>query len=108
MTTFDDRKQAFENRFAHDAELQFKVAARRNKLLGAWVAGKLGMTGEAAVDYAKSVVIADLAEAGDADVVAKVLADFAAHNVAITEAALRAEIERLGPIARDAVMNELD
>lgn len=75
MTTFNDRETAFENKFAHDAELQFKVTARRNKLLGLWAAGRLGHEGDAAEAYAKTVVVADLEEAGDEDVVRKLVAD---------------------------------
>src|SRR5262245_37777132 len=65
MTTFDKRKDAFENKFAHDAELQFKAEARRNKLLGLWAAGLLGKTGAAADAYAKEVIAADFEKAGD-------------------------------------------
>ena len=65
MTTFDDRKNAFEKKFAHDEELRFKATARRNKLLGLWAAGQLGQTGADADAYAKSVVMADFEEAGD-------------------------------------------
>ena len=78
MSTFDQRKDAFENKFAHDEELRFKASARRNKLLGLWAAEKLGKSGAEADAYAKSVVVADFEEAGDEDVVRKVKADFAA------------------------------
>ena len=70
MTTFDKREEGFEKKFAHDEELRFKAMARRNKLLGLWAAEKLGLTGTAAEDYAKSVVKADFEEAGDDDGVA--------------------------------------
>ena len=72
MTTFDKREDAFENKFAHDAELQFKAEARRNKLLGLWAAGLLGKSGAAAEAYAREVVAADFEKAGDSDVFAKV------------------------------------
>jgi hypothetical protein len=75
MATFDDRKDAFERKFAHDEELRFKATARRNKLLGLWVAEKLGKSGAEADAYAKSVVMADFEEAGDDDVVRKVKKD---------------------------------
>ena len=65
MTTFDDRKDAFENKFAHDEELRFKAMARRNKLLGLWAAEKLGKSGAEAEEYAKSVVLADFEEPGE-------------------------------------------
>lgn len=75
MTTFDDRENAFENKFAHDAEMQFKAEARRNKLLGLWAAELMGKTGDEAADYAKEVVKADFEEAGDEDVYRKVAGD---------------------------------
>jgi len=78
MTAFDERKDAFEKKFAHDEELRFKATARRNKLFGLWVAAQLGKTGADAEDYAKSVVLADFQEAGDADVIRKVRADLEA------------------------------
>ena len=75
MSTFDDRESAFEGKFAHDAEMQFKAEARRNKLLGLWAAGLLGKTGDAALDYAREVIKSDFAEAGDEDVYRKVAGD---------------------------------
>ena len=75
MTTFDDRERAFESKFAHDAELQFRVEARRNKLLGLWAAELLGKTGAEAEAYAAEVVKSDFREAGDADVLEKVAGD---------------------------------
>ena len=78
MTTFDERKNAFENKFAHDADLQFRVEARANKLLGLWAAGLLNKTGEDANAYAVEVVKADFAEAGDEDVIRKVSGDLGA------------------------------
>ncbi len=68
MTTFDERKDAYENKFARDAELKFRAEARRNRLLGQWAAAELGKTGPEADAYALSVVQADLEEAGDDDV----------------------------------------
>lgn len=75
MTTFDDREQAFEAKFAHDEEVQFRVQARCNKLLGLWAAEMLGKSGSEAEAYAKTVVTADFEEAGHEDVVRKVAAD---------------------------------
>lgn len=77
MTTFNDREKGFETKFAHDAELQFRVEARRNKLLGLWAAGLLGKSGAEADAYATEVVKSDFAEAGDKDVERKVTADLA-------------------------------
>jgi hypothetical protein len=84
MTTFDERKDAFERKFAHDEELRFKALARRNKLLGLWVADKLGKTGADADAYARSVVLADFEEAGHEDVFRKVRSDLDA-SVSDTE-----------------------
>ena len=77
MTTFDDRETAFESKFAHDATMQFRAEARRNKLLGLWAAGLMGKTGDAAAAYAVEVISADFEEAGVEDVVRKVAADLA-------------------------------
>ncbi|WP_457647029.1 DUF1476 domain-containing protein [Profundibacter sp.] len=75
MSTFDDRETAFENKYAHDAEIQFRVNARAHKLLGLWAAEKLGKSGDEAEKYAKEVVISDLEESGHEDVVRKVSGD---------------------------------
>jgi hypothetical protein len=95
MTTFDSRKDGFEKKHAHDEELQFKATARRNKLLGAWAAEKMGLTGEEASQYAKDVVTADFEEAGDDDVVRKVLADFKAKNIDQSEHQVRRTMDEL-------------
>ena len=87
MTQFDKREEGFEKKFALDEEQKFKAEVRRNRLLGQWAAEKLGMTGDAAAAYAKEVVAADFEEAGDGDVLRKVLGDLTAKGVAITEAA---------------------
>ncbi len=76
MAGIDNREDAFEAKFAHDAELKFKAEARRNKLLGLWAADLMGMSGEDADKYAKEVIIADFEEAGDEDVFRKIRADF--------------------------------
>jgi hypothetical protein len=81
VTTFDKREEGFEKKFAHDEELRFKVMARRNKMLGLWAAGLLGKTGADADAYAKEVVIADLEEAGDEDVVRKLVKDLDGKGV---------------------------
>ena len=95
MSTFDSREKGFENKFAHDEELRFKATARRNKLLGAWAAEKMGITGAAADSYAKEVVAADFEEAGDDDVVRKLVADFKAKNVEQTEQTIRLYMHEL-------------
>jgi hypothetical protein len=95
MTTFDSRKDGFEKKHAHDEELQFKATARRNKLLGLWAGEKLGLAGEAAAQYAKDVVASDFEEAGDDDVVRKVMADFKAKNVDQSEHQVRRTMDEL-------------
>ena len=86
MTTFDKRKEGFERKFTFEQERKFRAEARRNKLLGLWAAEKLGFTGDAALAYARDVVAADFEEAGDGDVVRKVLADLRAKDAAINRA----------------------
>jgi len=85
MTTFDKREAAEEGKFAHDAELQFKARARRDKLVGQWAAEKLGLSGAAAADYAALLVATDLQEHGDGDVIRKLKKDFAAKNVQLSD-----------------------
>lgn len=95
MTTFDKRQEGFEKKFAHDEELRFKATARRNRLLGQWAAEKLGLSGDAATAYAKEVVAADFEEAGDDDVVRKVIADFKAKGVDQSEHQVRRTMDEL-------------
>ena len=107
MTQFNDREKAFETKFQKDQELQFKVTARRNKLLGLWAAGKIGLTGDAAAAYAKEVVVSDFDEPGDKDVLRKLLQDFAKKGVDINEHAVRREMERLFEQAKQEVAKEI-
>jgi hypothetical protein len=104
MTTFDDRERAFEKKFAHDAETQFKAAARRNKLLGLWAAPQIGR--DDADAYAREVVMADLAEAGDDDVHRKVLADLEAAGAGVDGPTLRARMNALMVEAKAQIMAE--
>ena len=92
MSTFDRRTEAFEKKFALDEERRFKAEVRRNRLLGFWAADRLGITGDAAATYANDVVAADLEEAGDADVVRKIMGDLAAKDAAVTEQAIRVKM----------------
>src|SRR5690242_3682730 len=92
VTTFDKREEGFEKKFAHDEELKFKAFARRNKLLGLWAAGLMGKTGADADAYAKEIVMADLAEHGDDDVIAKLKADLGPKA---TEQLIRAQMSEL-------------
>lgn len=107
MTTFDERESSFEAKFKHDKELQFKVTARRNKLLGLWAANLLGIHGAEAEAYAKDVVKSDFAAPGDADVVKKVLDDFHARNVEMSEHRLRKQMDDLMRIATDQIRTEV-
>lgn len=92
MTTFDDRERGFETKFAHDQEMMFRITARRNRLLGAWAAKLMGLTAEEADAYGKAVVQADFEEAGDEDVIRKLLGDLTSAGVDIDEARIRAEL----------------
>jgi hypothetical protein len=94
MTTFDKREEGFEKKFALDEELKFKTEARRNKLLGLWAADKLGVSGDAAMAYARDVVAADFEEAGDG-VFRKVNGDLGAKGLVVPEPELRARMDEL-------------
>lgn len=103
MTQFNQREKAFEAKFQQDQELQFKVTARRNKLLGLWAAQQLGLEGGDAEAYAKDVVASDFDEPGDDDVLRKVLQDMEAKNIAATEQSVRAEMIRLMDQAKSEI-----
>ncbi|TGD43630.1 DUF1476 domain-containing protein [Pseudotabrizicola sediminis] len=104
MTSFDDRENAFENKFAHDAEMQFRAEARRNKLVGLWAADLMGITGDEAAAYAITVVEADFEEAGIEDVVRKVAADLGGKASADD---IRLKMAELLPIAKAQLMTEI-
>lgn len=104
MTTFDDREKAFETKYAHDAEMQFRAEARRNKLAGLWAAGLLGKTDDAAAEYALTVVQADFEEAGDEDVVRKLSADLGDRASADQ---IRAKLAELMSVAKAQLMSEI-
>ncbi len=95
MTTFDKREEGFEKKFAHDEELRFKATARRNKLLGLWVAQKLGMSGADADAYAKEVVQADFEDAGEDDVFRKVRKDLDAKGASASDQEIKAQMIEL-------------
>lgn len=103
MTTFDDRESAHENKFARDHETDFKVIARRNKLLGLWAAGKLHLKADEHESYAKDVMAADFEEPGDGDVLRKVLSDFQKAGLAVSEKEVREEMHRLLGVAREQI-----
>ncbi|MEP7222342.1 MAG: DUF1476 domain-containing protein [Novosphingobium sp.] len=106
MTTFQDRERAEEAKFAHDADMLFRVHARRNRLLGQWAAERMGLSAVEAESYAKGVVQADFEEAGDEDVIRKLLGDLTAAQVDTTEAEIRTALEAKQVEARRALMGE--
>jgi hypothetical protein len=103
MTTFDDRENAFENKYAHDQEMQFRAEARRNKLMGLWVAEILGKSGDEADTYAKEVVKADFEEAGHEDVMRKVMGDLGDR---VAEAEVRKKYDELLAVAKAQLIAE--
>jgi hypothetical protein len=105
MTNLNDRKDAFENKFAHDEQLKFKATARRNKLLGLWAAELMGKSGDAAADYAKEVVASDFEEAGDHDVFRKVRGDLDAAKVEQSDHQIRRTMDDLMAVAVEQVQN---
>jgi hypothetical protein len=106
MTDFSDRQRGEERKFAMDEETAFRVAARRNRLLGQWAAEKMALTPEETDAYAKAVVQADFEEAGDEDVIRKVLGDLTAAGCDIDEATIRAALEDKAVEARRQLMSE--
>jgi len=106
MSGFDDRKKGQEAKFAHDAELRFKAEARRNKLLGLWVAEQMGLSADEAKQYATEVVAADFQEAGDEDVFRKVSTDLKAKGSSVSDEAIRAKMAELIPVAQQQVLSE--
>ncbi len=105
MTTFDEREKDFEARYKHDQELQFKVKARRNRLLGLWAAERMGLSGDAANAYAREVVDAEF-HGGDRHVVDKLVADLAAKGQSATSAQVQFELEHLAETAKTQIMQE--
>lgn len=103
MSTFDDREHAFEAKFAHDADMQFRAEARRNKLLGLWAADILGKTGDEAAAYAMEVVKSDFKEAGDEDVFRKVSDDLGGR---VDETTIRAKMTELMAVAKSQLLDE--
>ena len=106
MTTFNDRERAFESRFAHDEEMKFRIIARRNRLLGEWAARQMGLSEDETASYAKDVVRADFEEAGDEDVIRKVLGDLTGAGCDVDEAEVRAALDEKSVEARRQLMSE--
>lgn len=107
MTTFNDREKAFEQKFEHDQEIQFKVNARRNKLLGLWAAALMGKSGADAEAYAKEVVMSDFDKPGDSDVMDKLMKDLAAAGKPTEEHTIRKQSELLVEDAKKQIMTEV-
>lgn len=103
MTTFDDREKGFEARFAHDADKEFRVTARRNRLVGLWAAQRLGLTEAEAEAYAKSVVQADFEETGDEDVIRKLIGDLLKGGVETSDIEVREMLANKAAVARTQI-----
>jgi hypothetical protein len=106
MTTFDDRERTEETRFKHDQELQFKARNRGNRIFGAWIAERLGLSGEAADNYAKDVVMADFEAPGDDDLFSKVQADLAAKSIDMSRHLLEKRLLECREIAKQQIRTE--
>ena len=103
MTTFDDREQGFEAKFAHDQDVEFKISARRNRLLGVWAAEQMGLQKAQHDDYARAVVKSDFEQPGDEDVLRKVFEDFKGAGVQVSEADIRLKMDELMAVAREQI-----
>ena len=104
MTTFDDRERAFENKYARDQDMQFRIVARRNRLLGQWAAGLMGLSQAEADAYASDVIRADFEEAGDEDVIRKILGDLTSAGVECDEGRIREALGHKSVEARRQLM----
>ena len=107
MSNFDDRERGFETKFARDEEMAFRILARRNRLLGEWAARLMGLTEAESAAYAKDVIRADFEEAGDEDVIRKLLGDLTAAGVETDDAVIRAEVSHKEVEARRQLMEGL-
>lgn len=107
MTQFNDRKKAFENKFAHDEELKFKANARRNKFLGLWAAELMGLSGDEADDYAKAVIRADFEEPGEEGVYRKVKGDLDTQHLEVSEHRVRKAMEHFMEEAMTQIMEDI-
>lgn len=107
MTTFDEREKGFEAKYKLNKELDFKIGARRNKLLGLWAAELLGLEGDAADAYAREVIESDFEEPGDDDVLRKVHGDLDAKAIGQSAEQVRKQMDKLLEVARDQITNEI-
>lgn len=106
MTQFDDRERAFESKFAHDEQMNFRIIARRNRLVGEWAARKMGLSEEETASYAKDVVRSDFEEAGDGDVIRKLIGDLTAAGIDTDEAQIREALGHKMVEARRQIIQE--
>ncbi len=106
MTTFDGREKAAEQKYKMDQETEFKITARRNKLLGLWVAKQLGWNSKKSEEYATAVVMADFQKPGDDDVIEKVMADCKQYKLSMSESALRKQMQDLRQLAKQQVLDD--
>ncbi len=106
MVTFDDREKAFESKFAHDQELEFKAVARRNRLLGLWAGEKMGLAGENLEDYARAIVRSEVEQPDDEHVFRKLAQDFTGSGIAVSEGELRRKMDELLAQAREQIRSE--
>ena len=106
MASMKEREKAFESKFAHDAEMNFKAEARRNRLLAAWVGEKLGMSDEETKAYSGTLIAADLKDAGDDDVIDRIMADAKERNVALDRAEIKAKSGEFLTQTRAQLMDE--
>jgi hypothetical protein len=106
MTNLNDREKALENKYAHDKQMDFKIEARAVKLFGLWIAGQIGLSGDAANAYAAEAVGANLDEPGFDDVFRKVRADLDAKNVTVSDHALKTELDKYLDEARRQITQE--
>jgi hypothetical protein len=104
MSSFDDRERAFEAKYARDEDMAFRVTARRNRLVGQWAAAKMGLTAEETDAYAKAVVQADFEEAGDEDVIRKLVGDLTAAGTDVTDGEVRRALDEAMVDARRQLM----
>ena len=103
MTTFDDRERGFEKRFALDQEQEFQATARRNRALGEWAAGLMGLEGQHVTDYAQAVIKSEVDQPGEDDVLRKVFEDLKGSGVSISEGEVRMKMAELLAVAREQV-----
>ena len=106
MTTFDDREKGFESKFALDQAQEFKASSRRNKLLGLWAAGKMGLSADSADQYAGAVVRADFEQPGEEDVYRKIAQDLEGAGLTVSEGEIRRKMDELSSVAREQIRND--